>query len=115
MTKQEEQDMLFELFGLCPDYEVYKVEGEWVEYYEPTTTNFKDVPTYDYHKSEYEKGVDSIFYPNSIRLHLNVHTVENEDGISIMARFAVSHPLKRIFLLVTPMGEFGRITKYDWK
>lgn len=94
------EDFLFTTFGLCPDYKVMRTEGEWVEFYEPhedIATLWSKLPN------------DSIPYPKKIRLRLNTHLVELENGMTISAKFAVSHENKIIFILVTPVGEIGRL------
>jgi len=107
MIRPEAENLLLE-FGLCPDYSVMQVEGEWVEYYEPPSPEDINVA---FHAAIYKPNE-----PLSVkrtRLHLNTHTVELTTGVILSANFAVSHTTKMIWLQVTPMGEFGRMTQYD--
>jgi hypothetical protein len=110
---QEEMETLYNHFGLCPDYKIVFTENYWVEYYEPPVNIYKQTPTYDYHKPEFESTLDVTFIPKSKRAHLNKHTVLTEDGFSISANFTVSHSTKTIFLKVSHMGEYGEIKQYD--
>lgn len=96
-----EENLLFTRFGLCPDYKIMQVESEWVEYFEPPVLEY-------YHKST-DRIPDSVAYPVKTRLHLNTHYVELENGLSVSARFTVSHTIKMIFLQVSPLGEFGKV------
>lgn len=90
-------NMLFEIFGLCPEYEVRWTDNEWIEYYRP--------PHFSFGKSDYD-------YPRLTRLHLNEHKTISGDGVCVSAYFAVDHPSKIIFLRVIKMsGEevFGKV------
>lgn len=94
------EDFLFTKFGLCPDYKVMRTEGEWVEFYEPRediATLWSKLPN------------TAIPYPKRIRLHLDTHLVEMDNGLTVSARFAVSHEQKIIFLQISPIGEIGKI------
>lgn len=93
-----EENLLFTRFGLCPDYKVMLVEGEWVEFYLPPG----NLPLYS-------KLPDTVIPINAVRLHLDTHLVEMENNITASARFAVSHENKIIFLQVTRLGEIGRM------
>jgi hypothetical protein len=103
-TPNLKQDALFTHFGLCPEYKVMQTEGEWVEYYEPPE---------NVRMALWDKLPEvSKIYPDKTRLHLNVHYVELDNGVSLSARFAVSHTIKTIFLQVSPIsGEFGKLSQ----
>jgi hypothetical protein len=98
MDNQNEinREVLFSRFGLCPDYKVMIVEGEWVEFYAPPEM----LPLWDNSSTPYVENT---------RLHLDTHLVETDRGITLSARFAVSHTNKMIFLQVSTTGEFGEI------
>ena len=115
MENQIEETMktLFEVFGICPDYKAQFTEDSWIEYYEPPINIYKQVPTYDYHKPEFELGIDKISYPQSKRVYLNQHTVKTEDGLEVTANFAVNHLMKTVFLKISPLREFGIIKQYQ--
>jgi len=108
-----EKEMLFEKFGLCPDYTVVYTDSDTIEYSKSPQEKYKKFTTYDYHKPEFEPGLDRMVYPEKASLHLDTHTVEMENGMKIHARFAVSHSERVIFLKVSPLGEFGRIEEYE--
>jgi hypothetical protein len=95
-----DKEFLFSEFGLCPDYKIVQVDGEWVEFYEPSV---------DFYSYSPRPQSDDLIFPKTVRLHLDNHLVEMKNGLTLSARFAVSHENKIIFLQVTPMGEFGNI------
>ena len=110
---KEEMETLYTHFGLCPDYKIVFTEDYWVEYYDSPINTYKQTPTYDYHKPEFESTLDVTFIPKSKRVHLNKHTIFTEDGFSISANFAVSHSMRTIFLKISPLGEFGIMEYYS--
>ncbi len=89
--------MLFEIFGLCPEYEVRWTDNEWIEYYR--------APSFSFGKSDYA-------YPNKARLHLNEHKTISGDGVCVSAYFAVDHSSRIIFLRAIRVNggdAFGKI------
>lgn len=95
-------NMLFEIFGLCPEYEVRWTDNEWIEYYRPPHINFK-----------FGGGENDYYaYPNKVRLHLNEHKTILENGLCVSSFFAVDHASKAIFLRIIKVngGEsFGKV------
>ena len=92
MNNQDVNNLLFDTFGLPPEYRVLWTDVEWVEFYEPP--NLIGFARYE------SKLADSYTYPNKKRLHLNKHTVVTENGIEISANFAVHHQARTIWFRV---------------
>jgi len=103
---REDKQLLYSIFGLCPDYQIVFTEEDYCEVYEPRTTKEK----YRYMNA---LSLEEIIYPDAYRLHLDKHSVELHDGSIVTANFAVSHATKMIFLKISRNSEFGRITKYE--
>jgi hypothetical protein len=101
-TPDLKQAILFTHFGLCPEYKIMEVEGEWVEFHTPPEI----IPLWG------KLPDTSIPYIETSRLHLVTHLVEMSNGSTLSARFAVSHKNKIIFLQVSPIsGEFGKLSQ----
>ena len=109
----EDKQLLYSIFGLCPDYQIVFTEEDYCEIYESPRTTSWWVRTFDYHKPKFEEEVDSIVYPDAYRLHLDKHTVELHNGSSVTANFAVSHANKMIFLKVSKVGVIANLVKYE--
>jgi len=99
MDKIEEQanNMLFEVFGLCPEYKVQWTDSEWIEFYAPPNYN-RSYLYPDWRKIDpYPK------YPEKTRLHLNEHKTLLNNGLCVSAHFAVCHPARTIYLRIIKM------------
>lgn len=98
------ENMLFDVFGLCPDYKIQWIEGEWIEYY-PAHIKYP-------HWSQ----IDPYSYPEKVRVHLNEHRT-TLSGLVVSAYFAVEHSSHTIFLRIIKVGggdSFGKInTAYN--
>lgn len=80
--------VLFEAFGLCPEYAIQVTNLEWIEIYRP----FK--------MTSIVEDASDFFEPLKVRFNLNRHKVEI-DGNWISSNFAVDHISKTIFVRVT--------------
>ena len=105
-TTRQVNNMLFDVFGLCPEYEIRWTEHEWVEFY---SMSMRAYTTNSYSKSP------AMFPTDRTRLRLNEHKVMTDGGIEVSANFAVDHPSKTIFLGIIRIGgheAFGKVQKY---
>lgn len=93
MDKQTERinGILFDVFGLCPDYRVVWTDKEWFEFYEPIFPR------------PFDKYEDRI-YPNMQRLHITEHQTKLDSGIVVSAKFIVHHQSRTIYLQVVDIG-----------
>jgi hypothetical protein len=102
VTKQIE-NMLFDVFGLCPDYKIQWIEGEWIEFY----------PLFSY--TDWEHNTTT--YPEKVRVRLNEHKTTLESGLVVSAHFAVIHSSHTIFLRILKVSggdSFGKVyTAYN--
>ena len=99
VTKQIE-NMLFDVFGLCPDYKIQWIEGEWIDYY-PPHINYP-----------HWRQIDPYAYPEKVRVRLNEHRTTLESGLVVSAYFAVDHSSHTIFLRIIKVGgrdSFGKV------
>jgi hypothetical protein len=98
MDKITEQtnNMLFEVFGLCPEYKVVWTEHEWREYYVSPSYDgrwvFGGIPDW--------RSVDPYSLPEKVRLHLTEHKTLLANGLCVSAYFAVCHPARTIYLRI---------------
>jgi hypothetical protein len=97
---------LFDSFGLCPEYKVVWVNGDYVSYHNPIPQDYSAI-------SDNNGKLSSIFEYNRKKRHLDNHIVTLENGRSISACFTVAHELKTVFLKVSPIGEHIRIEGYE--
>jgi hypothetical protein len=100
--------ILFDSFGLCPEYKVVWVDGDYVSYYNPVFQDFSSVLNNEDGKSTFEY--------NRKEKYLDYHSAILENGKTVSARFTVAHELKTIFLKVSiggiVNGEIVKITSY---
>ena len=82
-------NMLFDAFGLCPEYEIVRTEAEWIEFYAAPEPPFW---------AKYNP--QSYVYPDKVRIHLDEHQVKLSNGNCVVAYFAVHHRMKRIYLQI---------------
>jgi hypothetical protein len=95
MDKITEQtnNMLFEVFGLCPEYKVQWTDSEWIEFY--------SAPDYKFTWRHLDSSPIPIRdFPERVRLHLNEHKTLLASGLCVSAHFAVHHPSKTIYLRI---------------
>ena len=97
MDKQTEHinKILFDIFGLSPEYKVVWTDKEWFEFYEPDYM-FKYSYTTDY------TPINA--YPTKTRLHINEHQTKLDSGVVVSAKFAVHHPSRTIYLQIVDIG-----------
>jgi len=92
MDKQTEyiNSIIFEVFGLCPEYKIVWMKDEWIEFYESPQLSWT--------------MTDKVFTSGRVRLHLVEHQVKLDSGMVVAACFAVHHPMKTIYLRVLDFG-----------
>ena len=97
--------LLFDHFGLCPDYTIQTTDLDWIELFRPAEFLPK--------VGEYASKIAVL--PLRFRLYLNEHRVK-VDANWITARFAVDHPSKSIFLKISRLesgDSFATVQNYD--
>ena len=90
MDKIEEQidNLLFDVFGLCPEYKVTRTDLEWVEIYK---------------EPNYDEPPNDFLELEKVRLRLNEHKAFQDNGLWVSAHFAVYHPGKTIYFRITEL------------
>jgi hypothetical protein len=88
--------ILFDIFGLSPEYKVVWTDKEWFEFYEPDFT-FR----YNYNASGYAPIND---YPIKNRMHITEHQTKLDSGVVVSAKFAVHHASRTIYLQIVDIG-----------